>query len=339
VSLWLVRAGKNGERETLALDKGLAIIGWEDLPDLGSLKERPELAALLATTYPNEKPKTLSNWESQLWPFMRIIGNSDLVVLPLKTRSTIAIGRIKGPYKYRSDLGDEALHTRPVEWVGEYPRSAFDQDLRYSFGAFMTVCRIQRNRAEERIKALITGKPAKTSPAGMPKDEETSAEETLPDIEQYADDQIRDFIARRFKGHELSNLVAAILSTQGYQVKISPEGPDGGIDIIAGRGLLGFDPPRLAVQVKSGDGPIDVKILRELQGVMKNFGAAQGLIVAWGGYRQSVAKEASRLFFEIRLWDSGDLVRMIQTHYDELPDAIQADLPLKRIWTLVPSEE
>jgi hypothetical protein len=43
------------------------------------------------------------------------------------------------------------------------------------------------------------------------------------------------------------------------------------------------------------------------------IGAAQGLIVAWGGYRQSVAKEASRLFFEIRLWDSGDLVRMIET--------------------------
>lgn len=339
MTLWLVRAGKNGERETLALEKGVAVIGWEDLPDLGGLQSRNELTALLAATYPDEKPKTLSNWESQLWPFIRVIADGDLVVLPLKTRSTIAVGRVKGPYQYRSDFGEESLHTRHVEWVGEYPRSAFDQDLRYSLGAFMTVCRIQRNQAEERVKALIAGKPVKLpSLPDRAKEAETFAEEALPDIEQYAGDQIRDFIARRFKGHELSNLVAAIMTAQGYQVRVSPEGPDGGIDIIAGRGLLGFDPPRLAVQVKSGDGPIDVKILRELQGVMKNFGADQGLIVAWGGYRQSVAKEAARLFFEIRLWDSGDLVRMVQAHYDALPDTIQADLPLKRIWTLVPSE-
>jgi len=338
MTLWLVRAGKHGEHETLALEKSIAVIGWEELQDLGGLGSRDELTNLLAKTYPDEKLKTLSNWESQLWPFVRVIADGDLVVLPLKTRATIAIGRVKGPYQYRSDLGDEALHTRPVEWIGEYPRSSFDQDLRYSFGAFMTVCRVQRNQAEERVKALISGKPSKPSMPSKPKDAETSAEEALPDLEQYAGDQIRDFIARRFKGHELSNLVAAIMTAQGYQVRVSPEGPDGGIDIIAGRGLLGFDPPRLAVQVKSGDGPIDVKILRELQGVMKNFGADQGLIVAWGGYRQSVAKEAARLFFEIRLWDSGDLVRMVQTHYDALPDAIQADLPLKRIWTLVPSE-
>lgn len=339
MALWLVRAGKNGERETLALDKGVAVIGWEDLPDLGGLPNRDALAAMLTETYPNQKPKTLSNWESQLWPFVRTIAEGDLVVLPLKTRSTVAIGRVRGCYQYRTDLADEGLHTRPVEWLGEYPRSAFDQDLRYSFGAFMTVCRIQRNQAEERLKALVSGKPGKAALPEKPRGEETSAEDATPDLEQYARDQIRDFIARRFKGHELSNLVAAILTAQGYQVRVSPEGPDGGIDIIAGKGLLGFDPPRLAVQVKSGDDPIDVKIMRELQGVMKNFGATQGLIVAWGGYRQSVAKEAARLFFEIRLWDSGDLVRMIQAHYDGLPDGLQADLPLKRIWTLVPSEE
>jgi restriction system protein len=339
MALWLVRAGKNGEREALALDYSVVVIGWEEMPDLSEIGERSELTALLAKTYPNEKPKTLMNWESQIWPFIRTISVGDLVVLPLKSRSTVALGRVKGPYAYRSDLGDHVFHTRPVEWVGEFPRSTFDQDLRYSFGAFMTVCRIQRNQAEDRVKAIISGKPRKISTQDHVRNRETTAEDALPDIEQYAGDQIRDFIARRFKGHELTNLVAAILTAQGYQVQVSPEGPDGGIDIIAGRGLLGFDAPRLAVQVKSSDGPIDVKILRELQGVMKNFGAAQGLIVAWGGYRQSVAKEATRLFFEIRLWDSGDLVRMIQAHYDALPDGIQADLPLKRIWTLVPSEE
>ena len=34
------------------------------------------------------------------------------------------------------------------------PRTVFPQDLLYSFGAFMTICRIQRNDAEARVKAM-----------------------------------------------------------------------------------------------------------------------------------------------------------------------------------------
>jgi predicted Mrr-cat superfamily restriction endonuclease len=30
---------------------------------------------------------------------------------------------------------------------------------------------------------------------------------------------------------------------------------------------------------------------------------------------------------------------MIQTYYDKIPDEIKAELPLKRIWILVPEEE
>lgn len=338
MTLWLIRAGKHGEREALALENKVAIIGWEELPNLAGIKQRSELAELLAATFPDVKLKVLSNWESQVWPIVNAIAKNDLVALPLKTRSTIAIGRVTGGYSYRTDLTGSGLHTRPVDWVGEFPRSAFDQDLRYSLGAFMTVCRIQRNEAEERIKAMLAGKKP-PAPASDAIADAAIAEDASLDLEQYARDQIRDFIAKRFKGHGLSHLVAAILTAQGYQTQVSPEGPDGGVDIIAGKGLLGFDHPRLAIQVKSGDAPIDVKVLRELQGVMKNFGSEQGLIVAWGGYRQSVAREAARLFFEIRLWDSDDLVRMLQAHYDDLSDAMQAELPLKRIWTLVPDNE
>jgi restriction system protein len=101
---------------------------------------------------------------------------------------------------------------------------------------------------------------------------------------------------------------------------------------------MGFDPPRLCVQVKSSNDPIDVKVLRELQGVMQNVSAEQGLLVAWGGFRQSVLAEARRQFFNLRLWDSGDLVSELLQHYEQLPKDLQAELPLKRIWALVPEE-
>ena len=157
------------------------------------------------------------------------------------------------------------------------------------------------------------------------------------DIEQVALDQIRRFIQRRFKGHRLADLVAAVLTAQGFKVWVAPEGPDGGVDILAGSGELGFDGPRIAVQVKSGDVPVDVKAVRELQGAMKNFQASHGLFVSWGGFKSSVAREAGRSFFEIRLWGPDELMREVLRLYERLPEDLQATLPLKRIWALVPS--
>lgn len=338
MTVWLVRAGAHGEQEELALQKGLAVIGWDEVPDLSGVRSRDEVKDVLAVARPDDKPKSLLTQASQLWAFVGRIQQGDLVVLPLKKRSAIAIGKVTGDYDCRPDLPDGAHHTRPVKWVREdIPRSAFGQDLLYSLGAFLTVCRIQRNDAENRIAAILkTGKdPGILETTPLAEDEE----EAPTNLEEYARDQIRDYIGRRFKGHGLARLVAALLEAQGYKTYMSPKGPDGGVDICAGTGPMGFDSPRLCVQVKSGDAPIDVKIFRELQGVMPNFGADQGLLVSWGGFKSSVYKEARQKFFQIRLWDAGDLVENLLPHYEHLPEEIQAELPLKRIWTLVPEEE
>lgn len=351
MTLWLVRSGKYGERESLALESGLAVIGWDNLTDLSSFRTREDLAAALAATYPDEKGKTLTNWESQLWPFAQMMAEGDTVVMPLKTRAAIAIGRVTGAYTYQTAIAD-ARHTRPVEWLKEVPRSAFAQDLLYSFGSFMTVCRVQRNDAEARVAAVLKGvnDPALTQrvivTSGGTRNGKATKEAvanaddaaTPVDLGEIADDAIRLKIATVFKGHKLSTLIGAILETQGYRVVVSPPGADGGVDIVAGKGPLGFDPPRLAVQVKSQDAPVDVGVLRELQGVMRQFSAEQGLLVAWGGVTKALAKEAQRLFFEIRIWDAGEVVKSVQQNYEHLTEDIQADLPLKRIWVLSDQE-
>ena len=43
------------------------------------------------------------------------------------------------------------------------------------------------------------------------------------------------------KGILFSHFVAQLLETMGYRTRISPEGPDGGIDIIAHKDELGFE--------------------------------------------------------------------------------------------------
>ena len=341
MTLWMVRSGKYGERENLALEKNMTIMGWEEVPDLSGVKSREQLREILEKTYPDQKIKTLINWESQIWPFLHVMEKGDLVAMPLRSRSAILFGTIEGPYTYRTDFPEDSRHTRKVNWIKEIPRDRFDQDLLYSLGAFMTVCRIHRNEAEDRIKALLEGKTSssrKKISGKQPEEEDVSEDLTVP-IEEMATDEIRKFISKNFRGHELTRLVGAILQAQEYTINISPPGADGGVDIITEKGLLGFNHPRLVVQVKSSDSPVDVKIVRELQGVMKNFQADHGLLVSWGGFTGAVPKETATKFFEIRLWNSDDLIQMIQTHYDAISEDMKADLPMKRIWMLVPDEE
>jgi restriction system protein len=341
MTLWMVRAGKHGEREDLALNRNLLVIGWSDLPDLSQVRSRDALLSLCLETYPNDKRATVTNWTNQIWSFVGRMKTGDLVCLPLKGRAVIAVGRVAGPYQYRADLPPDDRHTRPVEWLNpDLPRSAFGQDLLYSLGAFLTVCQIRRNNAEARVRAILqTGRDPAVGPSPVSLTEGDDGDEVAAtDLEAYARDQIAEYVGTRYKGHELTRLVAALLEAQGYKTLISPEGPDGGVDIIAGQGPMGFDPPRLCVQVKSSDQPLDVRPFRELQGVLHTFGAEQGLLVSWGGFKSSVHGEARSKFFQIRLWDAGDLVEALLAHYERLPEEVQAELPLKRIWTLVPEE-
>ena len=87
------------------------------------------------------------------------------------------------------------------------------------------------------------------------------------------------------------------------------------------------------------DSTVGVNLLRELQGVMKNFGAQQGLLISWGRFRDSVLAEAIRLFFDIRLWGAGELVKTLLENYERLLESFQVELPLKPmkpIWVLIP---
>ena len=72
--------------------------------------------------------------------------------------------------------------------------------------------------------------------------------------------------------------------------------------ILAGECGIGFDGANLAVQVKSGGAVVDAGTLRELQGVMANFGATRGQMVSWGEFTKTARAAARRLFFQIRFW-------------------------------------
>ena len=79
--------------------------------------------------------------------------------------------------------------------------------------------------------------------------------------------------------------------------------------------------------------------MRNLRGAAANFEADTALFVAWGGFNREARKLARSKWFQLRIWDSRDLIDKITENYDKLPEHIQAKLPLKQIWTLALDDE
>lgn len=339
MAVWVARAGYRGAQEQDALDNNLVTIHWNELNDLSGV-ERDKLETLYREANPNEsRDAAIRSGVGQVSAFRFDMNKGDLAILPLKSRLAFAIGQVTGSYAYRSDLGEEVRHTRSVKWLStDLPCTAFEQDLLRRLRCPLTVYRVGHN-AEERIRALLRGEKDPGYAGGVDVEEDGANNGTeQADAELAAGDELLDFIQRKFSRHKLADLVAAVLQAEGYVTRVSPAGPDGGVDILAGTGPMGFGPPRLCVQVKSSPTTADVTVLRGLQGIFKNFGAEQGLLVSWGGFTSAVHQEASRSFFSIRLWDANDLLKAIFNNYDKFPEQLRTELPLKRIWALVSEE-
>lgn len=342
MSLWLIRAGKHGEYENDFLSQNKVFLAWDKLTtNLEKLKTRNDLAALMAANYPESNPKRILNHVSQLWPFIKEMAVGDWFVLPSKSKPVIHVGEIRGAYTFEQKSKPPLFHSRDVKWIAkDVPRTMFDQDLLYSFGAFMTICKIQRNDAEQRVHDIfekrIRGVKGGITLIEFP---ELPSEDTGEDLERLAKDQIAKYLSQKFTGHDLTRLVDAIFVAKGYQTYRSPEGPDMGADILAASGELGFGSPRICVQVKSGNFQVDRPTLDQLTGAMQRFKAEYGLMVSWAGFKSSVTKEEAKEFFRIKFWDQDSLIKELEDNYDKLDESIKVELPLKRIWTMAQSEE
>lgn len=339
MTLWLVRAGTGVGAEQVALSGSLVGIGWGALGDLSGISTLDEVRDRMVTAYPDLTPCQVSNFSSQVFTFQCRIQIGDLVALPLRSTPAIAFGKITSAPRFSPEADAFVVHQRSVEWVREdVPRGDVDQDLLNSLGAFTTVCRIQRNDAENRIKALLAGAPIPAPPAdgadGLASDDVNQAV-NLVDVGR---DQIRRRLAERYTEHALAELVGKLLEAEGFTVLVSPPGPDNGVDVLAGYGANGFGEPRIAVQVKSGSQVTTEPTLSQLIGTMSNFGASHGLMVSWSGFTSQARAAARRRFFSVRLWTSDDIIDKVIESYDRLPDSIRADIPLVNMYTLAPQD-
>jgi len=343
--IWLVRGGRNGEQELEAIEEGKVLLGFTEVHDLRKFKDRDAILAHLEEVMPAASQNALRNFASQLNQFAHRMNIGDLVVMPRKGASTVAMGEVLGEYEYSADSA--AKHWRAAKWLNEaVSRDTLKPDLRHSLNALMTVCEITRNAAAERIEevlrsgrdpGILSGRAGR-SPAPTDVVEGEPPDAGL-DIESLAKQQIASIVRSEFAGHDLANLVAEILRAEGYRTRLSPPGPDGGVDILAAGGMLGLGEDRICVQVKSGDGTANHDVVLRLLGAVANTQASTGLLVSLAGVNAPAQRELERNFFKLRLWDEDDLVRALCRTYGALDDTTRARIPLKQIWALVPTNK
>jgi restriction system protein len=232
---WLVRGGEHGEREEMALGRGLVIAGWEELGDISRCESREGLRQVLTATYPEVSDKVIGNWTGQLWRFRDQIKAGDFVVMPLHTRpGRVAVGRIIGPYEYRASEPQGFRQVRPVEWLQtDIPREVLRPDLRASITSLLTVCGLTRNDAARRVAYLAERRADPGIDGG---EKITTWEELLEDAASRTAEDARHLTIRNFLEHwgqtrRSGGVVAMIkddLADQGLTTR--PPFTDGSVD-------------------------------------------------------------------------------------------------------------
>jgi len=320
-TLWGIHAGRTGDANSLFLGQGMIAIGWHTVGDLNQFPDRDSMKARVASVFPEKKPGAIPNWAGQLFRFAQEIAEGDIVCYPSKIDKRIHIGRVTGPYVYSASPEPSYPHHHSVTWEKEVPRTSFSQGALYEIGSALSLFQI-KTYADEFVAALEGG-------ALSVADDDESLSLLTEGIEQTTADFIIKTLARELKGHPFADFVAHLLQSMGYRTRVSPEGPDGGIDIIAHRDELGFEPPIVKVQVKSSEGNIGDPEVSALYG--KVDGEEYGLLVALGGFT-APAKQFARNKSNLRLVGGEELVQLILSHYDGFDARYKGLLPLKRVY-------
>ena len=332
MAVWVIKGGRAGEHEDAFLEKGVVSLGFGLQQSIADFPDQDALRAAVESR----------NGADQMWRFYDEVGTGDLVVLPRKRTRQVAVGRFNSPYAYRPEAVSSGVpHVRSVEWQAtDIPRSHFNLDLLNSFGAQQTLSQPRSPNAEARIVRIAdtylgtippdTQEPIQDTPenapqlAALPDAYDASDDET--DLDRQVIDRIIARLRRQFAGVRLEYLVASILSASGYYVQQTRKGADGGIDVLAGRGDLGFAAPRLCVQVKGRTSPASLDEYSSLQGNIDSFRAQHGLFVSLGGFTKPVHdRNEQQSFFQIRLWDAEELAQRVLANYATLPPDIRAD--------------
>lgn len=303
------------------LSKNVIAIGWKAMGDLSVLSpNRDAFKNKYQSVYPDAKLQAVANSAGMLYRFVYEMKIGDYVVFPSKFNREINIGIVESDYIY-SPSETEYVQTRRVKWLKHFPRTAFSQGALYEVGSAMSFFSI-KNYAEEYLNALENP----TKKALIASDDEETVAKTAEDIIEATKDFILKELSKNLKGYDLEAFISDLLRAMGYHTTLSPHGGDRGIDITAYKDEL---PPRILVQIKSGDSDIRESTIQSLKGAMRE--GDYGLFVTLANYTKNAQKYLKNTPI-IRGINGSELVDLILKYYDLLSEEYKSIIPLQKVY-------
>jgi len=326
---WMIRAGEGG-RLFEDFEKGYIAVGWNALGDISSLKTLEQFWDAYPKAYPMAKKGVLPNQISMIHKFRSVIKPGDLAVTYDPQSRCYLVGEVAGDYEYKPNLVGDYPQVRKVSWLGKVSRDQLSQKVRNSLGSTLTLFALKDFVIQDLTAALNDG--PKTAPVVDTSVEEidvdalqTSRQDTVNQSKELIKDKIISL-----DPDQMEQLMAAVLRGMGFRARVSPKGPDRGIDIIASPDGLGLQEPRIKVEVKHRDGTIGSQALRSFIGALRP--GDRGVFLSTGGFTREARYEAERANIPVTLVDIDNLAELIVDYYEDFDLEGQTLIPLVRIY-------
>ena len=144
-SLWIVRAGKKGEAESLFFGENVIALGWSEMGDLSALPDDRDAfkSKMAATCRADAKANAIPVWAGQVYRFVYEAQVGDVVVTPTDRGQQLHLGVIESGYVYADSPDAQYRHRRSVRWLKTIPRSALSEPAVNEMEAILTLFRIK----------------------------------------------------------------------------------------------------------------------------------------------------------------------------------------------------
>jgi restriction system protein len=320
---WVVRAGQGGEILDQVEAAEVVAIGWRELGDCAGLRTREDFRVRYARAYPED---TYTGNSGQPYRFVQDVQLGDTVLTPDKRSRELLVGEVTGAYRYDPSFADGAYpHLRAVRWRGRIARDGMSDRFRASTGNMSTLFTV--DGYDDEIETLLGAPTAAEAPAEAVAEPEPYS--FLETTRATADELIADLVAR-VPWYTFEELVAAVLRSLGFCTRLTRRGPDGGVDIVAHPDALGFEEPRVKVQVKHQKGTTGAPDVRNFRSTVAP--GEKGLFVCTGGFTRDALQEPLRAGAPLVLMDRDEFVALLLDNYDALDPEFKALVPLERVY-------
>lgn len=139
----------------LMKSEGCIAVGWDKLPPLNDIsynkESKEKIRAAMETNYPGQGPQVIGRQTQQLFNYVAVIAEGD-IVLPSDGIKVLGIGKVIGGYSYVP--GSDAPHRRQVEWLSLDEWSMPDPE-----GLQTTVTQVKKHENLIKVERVLNQSP------------------------------------------------------------------------------------------------------------------------------------------------------------------------------------